>query len=183
MRADDKTHTLITALAEQTLAPMGLSLWGVELMPAGKRSVLRVYVDVKDQGPPQVDEEDATPHGVLLDDLAEISRRLSVALDAEDLVPGSYVLEVSSPGLERTFFTLEQIEPYVGRDMEAVLHDPCLDPEFAGRKRFSGKLVKLESGVLTLIVDNREVELAWSEIRKAHLVHRFDQAANRPKRR
>ncbi len=173
----------ITRLAETFLRHQGLSLWGLEYLPSGKRSVLRVYADLA--GHAESSGQDNGVNGVLLDELAKVSRNLSVALDAEDLIPGSYVLEVSSPGLDRKFFSFEQLAEYVTHDIEAALHDPCLDPEFSGRKRFKGRLVALAGDTLTLEVDNREVDLAWPEIKSARLAPKFEdpEKALAPKKR
>ena len=63
---------------------MGVSLWGVEFASAGSRMVVRAYIDAED--------------GVSIDKCARVSRALGAVFDAEDVLPGAYVLEVSSPG-------------------------------------------------------------------------------------
>ena len=99
----------IADLAAPLAASLGLELWGVELAFSG-RGLVRVFVESED--------------GVSVDQCAELSRLLGLSLDVEDLVPGAYVLEVSSPGLERTFFTEAQLARAVGQRVEITLHEP-----------------------------------------------------------
>ena len=113
----------ITDLAAPLAASLGLELWGVELAFSG-RGLVRVFVE--------------SENGVSVDQCAELSRLLGLSLDVEDLVPGAYVLEVSSPGLERTFFTEAQLARAVGQRVEITLHEPR--PAWPGRRKFRGLL-------------------------------------------
>lgn len=137
----------ITNIAAPLAASLGIALWGVEFAPGG-RSVLRVFVEgagdtsgadcpveVTDCGD---DEADAFSHGVTIEQCAELSRMLGLALDVEDILPGAYVLEVSSPGLDRAFFSASQLAGALGRTVEVTYADP--PDEYPGRRRFRGVL-------------------------------------------
>ena len=133
----------------------GLSLWGIEILFGGgsKYKVIRIYVD--------------TEEGVTINQCVEFSRELSLNLDVEDedLVPGRYNLEVSSPGLERPFFSLGQLPPYVGEPVKLQLHVPR-----EGRKKFSGTLLSVQDQGFTLGTEGGEFEFQWDEVKKLHLV-------------
>ena len=153
----------ITELAAPLAASLGLALWGVEYLPGG-RSVLRVFVEdashTDDQaaalagsapaaaggfgkdGPEAApdDAEGLLPQGVTIDQCAHLSRLLGLALDVEDILPGAYVLEVSSPGLDRTFFTASQLAGALGATVELVFTEP--PEEYPGRRKFRGALEK-----------------------------------------
>ena len=110
-------------LAGPLARSVGLTLWGIEVLFAG-RSTVRVFVE--------------SGNGVGVDQCAELSRLLGLALDVEDLLPGAYTLEVSSPGLERKFFTPGQLAGARGLTVEVTLVSPLAD--FPGRRRFRGTL-------------------------------------------
>jgi len=154
---------------ESRLAPLvktqtdalGLTLWGLEAPAGSGRQMVRVFVEGSGE-----DEQ-----GVDVDSLAKLSRALSVALDVEDVVPGAYTLEVSSPGLERRFFAPRQLPRYLGRTVTARLDDP--EP-ISGRRKFTGKLTRAEDDRLEILDDDgQEWELAWNDIKRLHLVHEF----------
>lgn len=113
----------LTTLVEPLAHSLGLSLWGIETAFGGQ-SVIRIYVE--------------GDNGVTIDQCAELSRLLSLTLDVEDILPGSYMLEVSSPGLERVFFTPQQLCTAAGKPVEVVFPHP--NKEFSGRKKFRGLL-------------------------------------------
>ena len=91
----------LTALARRVAASMGMEVVLVELKGGAGRSVVRIFID--------------QPGGISLDDCQRFSKRASVALDVEDLIPFSYVLEVSSPGLDRPLVQEEDYRRYAGR--------------------------------------------------------------------
>ncbi|MFI3272518.1 MAG: ribosome maturation factor [Pseudomonadota bacterium] len=129
----EKLESRIASLAEPFIASQGLQLWGIELTMAHKPMV-RIFVD---------NEE-----GASIDQCARISRHLGVALEVEDVMQSAYILEVSSPGLERPFFNATQMASYVGRQVELTLLDP--NPEWPGRRKFSGELVSVEGDAFVL---------------------------------
>ena len=87
---------------------------------------------------------------------------MSAILDVEDPIADKYNLEVSSPGLDRPLFTLEQFQRYVGEDIAVHLRIPVLD-----RRKWQGKLEKIENDMLTLIVDGQEQVLIFGNIQKS----------------
>jgi len=124
----------ITDIAGPLAASMGLAIWGVEAAFA-KRSVIRIFVEGE--------------NGVDIDKCAELSRLLGLSLDVEDVIPGAYVLEVSSPGLERTFFTRDQLAENVGKVVAVSLHSPT--EAYPGRKNLLGTLTGAENGTFSII--------------------------------
>ncbi len=137
---------LIAPLAEQH----GLSLWGLEFAAGPGRGVLRIFVD--------------TPEGVTIDQCAQLSRDLSVLLDVEDPIPGRYSLEVSSPGLDRTFFRPEQMVPYVGQELSLALREPE-----AGRRTLRGALLRVEGNTVVLDESGAELAVDFSHVKRAQL--------------
>ncbi len=129
----EKLESRIASLAEPFIASQDLQLWGIELTMAHKPMV-RIFVD---------NEE-----GASIDQCARISRHLGVALEVEDVMQSAYILEVSSPGLERPFFNVMQMAGYVGRQVELTLLDP--NPEWPGRRKFSGELVSVDGDAFVL---------------------------------
>ena len=161
----------ITRLAEPLVRSSGLAIWGVELIPSG-RTVVRIYVDT----PPGAASADASVReaggkGPGIDQCAHVSRHVGLALDAEELIPRSYVLEVSSPGLERSFFALEQLAPYVGDDLELKLGDA--QPELPDRKRLRGRLLAVGEYAFTLLAydapEATRLSIRWDNVRQAKL--------------
>lgn len=178
---EDSLHAAILELATPLAASMGLEIWGVEFA-RGKRSLLRIYVQSLGQEPQRETqavpaEEDSAMsagEGVDIDQCARFSRSLGLALDVEDLVPGAYVLEVSSPGMARPFFSVEQLTAYVGEKVELVLREPRVT-SFPGRKSFRGPLRAVEGQDLFLEVedgaegDGGVVRIAWPDLKRARL--------------
>ena len=111
----------LSALIESLVARESVELVDVEVAGSRKRPVVRVYVD--------------RPEGVGVDDCARISRLLEAGLEGAGAVPETYVLEVSSPGLDRPLRERRHFERYLGRDVEVRLHDPR-----DGRRRIVGTL-------------------------------------------
>lgn len=141
----------LEALARPVVDTLGYQLWGIELTGGGGRRLVRIYID--------------SPEGVSIEACAVVSRHLSVLFDVEDPVPGAFNLEVSSPGLERPFFTFEQAAHAVGEAVEVQLREPL-----SGRKNFKGRLDAARDGELYLTVDGHPAVLPWSLVKKARLV-------------
>ena len=133
---------------------LGCELWRIECQRAGRFMTVRLFIDKEG--------------GVGVDDCADVSRQVSAILDVEDPIADKYNLEVSSPGLDRPLFTLEQFQRYVGEDIAVHLRIPVLD-----RRKWQGKLEKIENDMLTLIVDGQEQVLIFGNIQKANVIAKF----------
>lgn len=140
----------IQELISSTVQALGVELWGVEYIAQGRNSVLRVYIDHDD--------------GIAVDDCEKVSRQVSALLDVEDPVSGEYVLEVSSPGLDRPLFTPEQYERYTGSEITVRLRSP-LD----GRRKFKGVIRAVSTDQVTLDCEGVCVELPLTQVEKARL--------------
>lgn len=130
---------------------MGYDLVGVEYGGNPGNARLRVYIDAAD--------------GITLDDCAAVSEQLSAALDVDDPIPGAYVLEVSSPGVNRPLFAPADFERFRGSRVFVRL-ERALD----GRKRFKGTLVGLEGDTAVVEVDGRNWHLPLDAMEEAHVV-------------
>jgi ribosome maturation factor RimP len=107
--------------------------------------------------------------GVSLVDCQAVSRDLSTVLDVEsDALPGSYRLEVSSPGVERPLVARRDFERFAGREVRVRTSHPV-----GGRKRLQGVLRGIEGDVVKLSVSGEELVVPLADIAKANLVYRF----------
>ncbi|WP_101759207.1 ribosome maturation factor RimP [Oceanicoccus sp. KOV_DT_Chl] len=144
----------LTELVAPVAEALGVELWGVEYISQGKESIVRIYID--------------GPDGVNVDDCAKVSRQVSSVFDVEDPIMGEYTLEVSSPGMERPLFTLEQFGQYVGEKVKVRLRSP-----FDGRRNFAGQLTAVEGEDVVVAVDEDEYLLPFDLIDKANVVPTF----------
>jgi len=133
---------------------LGYELVELDVPAPGGVGVLRIYID-RDEG-------------IGLDDCERVSHRVSGVLDVEDPIPGQYVLEVSSPGLDRPLRIEEHFRRQVGRVVKIVL-----EPGRPGRRRYKGKIVAVDGGLLEIEVDGEGVTLPLSDIESARLVPEF----------
>jgi len=149
----------IREAAERVARSEGLEIFDVE-WKIGKHRLLRVYLD-RLPGP-----ENPGGLGVSHNDCERVSQQLSVLLDVEDLVPGpAYVLEVSSPGLDRKLIKPADYERFVGRLAHIWLNEPV------GKQQFlEGRLAGYTDGVVKLAVKGVEIAVPYAGIRKANLV-------------
>ena len=137
----------------------GMEIFDVE-WKIGKQRLLRVYID-RLPGP-------ANPQGlgVTHKDCEFVSAQLGVILDVEDLVPGpGYILEVSSPGLDRKLIKPADYERFAGRLARIWLEEPV-----ENQKYFEGRLAGYSEGAVKFTVKDREIAVPFAGIRKAHLV-------------
>ncbi len=142
----------ITELAEQVAASMGMEVVLVEIKGDGNRSVVRAFID--------------QPVGISLDDCERFSRRLSVSLDVEDWIPSSYVLEVSSPGINRPLVKESDFQCFAGKDAKVRTRQ-----SIEGQRNFKGKIVGVAEGRLELeIAPGKQIGIAFADIEKANLI-------------
>lgn len=141
-------------LLQGSVEDLGCELWGIECQRAGRFLTVRLYIDKEG--------------GVTVDDCADVSRQVSAILDVEDPIADKYNLEVSSPGLDRPLFTLSQFERFVGKEIAVHLRIPVQD-----RRKWQGKLEKIENDMLTLIVDGQPQVLVFGNVQKANVIAKF----------
>ncbi len=144
----------IREVAERVARSEGMEVVDVE-WKVGKQRFLRVYID--------------KPEGISHRDCEVVSQQLSVIFDVEDLVPGpSYILEVSSPGLDRKLTKPADYERFVGRLARISTVEP-----FENTKFFEGRLAGYSDGMVRIEVKGRLIALPFAVIRKANLVVEF----------
>ena len=103
-----------------------------------------------------------------MDDCADVSRQLSGILDVEDPIPERYVLEVSSPGLDRPLTKREDFQRFIGEEVKVRTRQP-LD----GQRNFKGRLVDVERERVILDVGEKTMSLGFDSIEKARLIPRL----------
>jgi len=147
---DTAIHDRLIALFEPVLAEQGFELVDVEFVTEQGAATLRVYID--------------KPQGIDMEDVSAASPLISELLDVEDPFPGNYMLEVSSPGLDRVLRTPEHFARFVDNRVKVELMVPR-----AGRKRYTGVLRRADGESIELEVDNFSVSIRLAEIGKARL--------------
>ena len=140
----------IDALLRPVVTDMGYVCWGIELLRQGRSALLRIYID--------------SGGGVTLEDCERVSNRVSGILDVEDPIAGEYLLEVSSPGLDRLLFNREQYELYIGETVKVRLSG-TID----NRKRITGRIEGITGETLVLNESGREFQIPLGEIDRARL--------------
>ena len=126
----------------------GVELVYVEYRPEGSPSVLRIYID--------------KPGGVGLQDCERVSKQASALLDEENLILRRYVLEVSSPGIERPLFKEADYRRFVGKEIRLFTTETIED-----RRKFTGLIRTFSEGILKLDFDGETYQIPFSKIRKA----------------
>jgi ribosome maturation factor RimP len=148
------THTTseqIRAVAVRIAEENNLELVHTEVRGSKRNPVVRIYID--------------KPDGVTHQDCVTVSRQIEAILDAEDYIGSAYVLEVSSPGLERELYNLQDFEKFSGNPARVKTNEPI-----DGQKNFRGRILKVEAE--EIIFDDKtrgEVRFPYGAVAKANL--------------
>ncbi|HPA14728.1 MAG TPA: ribosome maturation factor RimP [Desulfobacterales bacterium] len=142
----------VNELAESLCQAEGMELVYVEYQREPSGRTLRIYID--------------KPGGVTLDDCVNISRQLGDLLDVNLNSDGSYNLEISSPGSDRPLGKKQDFERFSGMEAKIRVAEPV-----DGRKNFKGILLGISGDVVTLLVDDKTVAIAFQNISRARLVN------------
>ena len=145
----------LTNLLQPLVEDLGYEFVGLEHGSNPKNPALVIYIDKQD--------------GIAVEDCERVSREVAALLDVEDPIPGHYNLEISSPGLDRPLFTLEQFEQFKGEQARLTLYAPQ-----DGRRKFKGALLGTEGEQIKMEQDGSEVLLELGNISKARLVPDYD---------
>ena len=183
----------IQSLVEPLLESIGLELWGMEFIEGG-RSILRIFIEKAStntaEPPPARDlpENEGGGIGASIGECAEGSRLIGLALEVEECMPGAYVLEVSTPGLERKFFKPAQLAACTGKMVDLLLETPL--PSHPGRRRFIGTISgsAQNAGTWSYSLELPEpapnetpvLNFGWGHLKKAQLVHVEPPKPGRP---
>ena len=158
----------VRKIAERVASSSGLELVDVEFRAGGKSRMLRITID--------------KPAGVTHEDCANVSREVGTILDIEAAVPGSYLLEVTSPGLDRELSRPVEFERFVGSLIRLTTREPV-----NGNRHLEGRLESAHQGRITLSLQHRQgkgkgkhqqqataeaprVEVELANVEKANLV-------------
>jgi ribosome maturation factor RimP len=167
-RADMETEAIAARVAP-ALAELGLECLGVEWNAGHGGGLLRVYID-------SLQHDGDAANAVSVDDCEAASREISALLDVEDPIPGHYVLEVSSPGLERPLFNAAPLARFAGEEAKVTLKLPR-----EGRRRMRGRIAAVEGKRIGMDVDGKRIDVGEDEIESAHLVPDWDALGYTPK--
>ena len=171
----------VREIAERVAASSGLEVVEIEFLGGGKARMLRVFLDKAAAGP--VAQNDPLA-GVTHEDCANFSREFGTILDVEDVMPGSYTLEVSSPGLDRKLIKAADFSRFTGSRLKLSTRQPV---GVNNNRHFEGRLESFKDGRLTLdlsvashksrkkmgAVAGEKIEIEFANVEKANLVPEF----------
>jgi ribosome maturation factor RimP len=147
------------------VADEGLELLATEVVGSGPKTVLRLVVD--------------SPEGISLEDCATVSRQASAMLDVEDPIHHHYTLEVTSPGLDRKFYSLDDYDRFVGRRIKVRM-----TPEHREHRVVIGELLGKRNDLVRIFDDSgKEIELPIDKILEARLEVDWSSVINEGKAR
>ena len=140
----------IIKLADTIAAQHAVDIVDVELAGSSNKPVIRIFIDKE--------------NGVTLDDCGKFSRALSALFDVEDPIPTAYILEVSSPGLDRPLKTMRDFERNTGKLVRIITRTRIQEQNI-----FKGRITGVVGGNITLSFDDKEIEIPFDQISKARL--------------
>ncbi len=161
--AKESAEQVILDRLEQAADAHGVDIVSVEVVGATKNPCVRVRID-------HADEEAAT---ISLDEVAAQTEWISEAIDEVDPFPGSFTLEVSSPGLDRPLRREKDFVRFAGNEVSLTT------TAMEGRRRYSGKLLGVDAGAVQLDCDGEAVSIALDEIKKCTLKPDFSNLGSK----
>jgi len=140
----------VEQIADRVAHSEGMEVVEVELKGGGGNQVLKISID--------------KPEGVTHADCELISHQVGTILDVEEVVPGQYTLQVSSPGVERKLLKPSDFERFQGKKVRISLHQPV-----ENRTYWEGTLAGHRDGVVTLETGGKRIEFPLDQVAKANL--------------
>jgi ribosome maturation factor RimP len=151
-RVSGRVRDLAVPLAEA----LDIEVLDVEVGGPRSRPVIRVIADVADP---------TSEAGLDVEVVAKLSRRLGDALDEDDLVPGPFTLEVTSPGVDRPLTRVRDFQRNLGRDVRVTAAG-----QGDATTEITGRLVAVDEDHLTLAVDDADVHVAFADLDHGRVV-------------
>ncbi len=149
-----RASAAVVEVIEPVVTGLGYELVGAEFGQAENGMTLRIYID--------------KPDGILMEDCATVSRQLNAVLDVEDTIKSAYLLEVSSPGVDRPLFKEEHFAVQVGEQVRVRMAEAV-----SGRRNFKGELIAVKDGLATVEVDGIDYDLPVMDVEQAHVKGRL----------
>lgn len=148
-RSQDK----LTQLLRPAVEGLGYELVGIEHLPMGKHTVLRIYID--------------SPDGITVTDCSRVSHQVSGVLEVEEPIKGAFTLEVSSPGIDRPLFNFEQFEQFVGSKVKLKLYHAI-----EGKRNIVGLIESIEGEDINIkdTASDATYQLQIDDIDKANII-------------
>ena len=141
----------IKEIAKKATADNGVEFVHLELAGTKRNQVVRVFADKEG--------------GINIEDCSKVSRSIEAEMDADDFMPGTYVLEVSSPGLDRELYSLADFERFAGNLAKVKMR-----PDFEGPKSLNGTIVSVLNG--DIVFEDRTagtLTIPYASVAKANL--------------
>lgn len=151
----------IKEIAVKATADNGVEFVHLEIAGTKRNQIVRIFADKEG--------------GITIEDCSNVSKAVEAAMDADDFMPAAYVLEVSSPGLDRELYSLADFGKFAGK-----LAKIKMKPDFDGPKALNGRIVKVEGVDITF--DDRitgELTFPYESVAKANLKIDIGQELNR----
>ncbi len=147
----EKLRSKVREITEPVINALGIELVDIELSNLRGKALLRIYIEKEG--------------GITIDDCERVSREVEAALDVEDPIPYSYVLEVSSPGLDRPLKSPGDFKRFAGRNVRVVTREPI------GRQTFfAGVITEAGDKEITLLLPkDKRVAIPYETITRARL--------------
>lgn len=151
----DRLVDVVSRLIENIIADLDIELVDVEYQKEAGQYILRIFIDKST--------------GVTLDDCQTVSRQLSRLLDEKDLITDAYILEVSSPGIDRPLKKPADFTRFSGSNVDLSTYTPV----YQNMKKFTAELVGLEDDQVVLLIDGKQIEIPRDQIAKIRLAVEF----------
>jgi len=149
-----RQHNELMELLEPVVTALGYEMLGIEYFKQKDSSMLRLYID-----------NDA---GITIDDCTRVNHQVIGVLDVHDPIKEKYLLEISSPGLDRPLFTLEQFKRYPGQEVKMKLRE-----KLDGRRMIRGVIKAVEEKAVIVSDDGVDYLIPADVIDLAHLVSKI----------
>jgi len=147
----DKLSELLAPIVED----LGYRFWGIEYQVRKADALLRVYIDHE--------------NGISVDDCATVSHEVSGILDVEEPITMAYILEVSSPGMDRILFSAAQFSEFVSEGVKIKLNQ-MVD----GRRKIKGNISSVDGEKITIDSENEKITIEFDKIMRARINPGFD---------
>jgi len=143
----------LTQLLRPAVEGLGYELVGIEHLPMGKHTVLRIYID--------------SAEGITVKDCSDVSHQVSGVLEVEEPIKGQFTLEVSSPGIDRPLFNFEQFKKFVGSKVKLKLYHAI-----EGKRKITGVIESIEGDDINVkdVESEHIFQLQIDDIDKANII-------------